>query len=271
MNYRERMQNTSLSEEQKARISAAVTERAAARRAEKARTVRRTTAAVSISLALALAIAVPAGICFGTADSPVTDPSASLPGETEPAPDNPPSTGGGGGGNQDDRPTLPQDPTSVSGKLTYEPRYAAGGRIVITCRVLAGDAFTVETRERGFAVSYRLLSSAPYAQVGSVTITEFVYEIELTPEGAGEFLAGGLILHAAKGYEEACILYGHRPAEGAYADGTIYMSAVSEDGALSAYLYFLLEQGEITEDEYHERLSEYWRNSGGVHEDLTVK
>lgn len=269
MNYCERMQNTSLSEEQKARISAAVEEKAAAQRAEKAVTVRRTAMGVSLSLAFALAVAVPAGICFGTANSSVTDPSASLPGNTEPTPDGPPSTGGDA---QDpDRPTLPQDPTSVSGKLTYEPRYAADGRIVITCRVLAGDAFTVETRERGFSVAYRQLSSAPYAQVGSITVTEFVYEIELTPEGEGEFLAGGLILHAAKGYEEACILYGYRPAEGVYADGTIYMSAVSEDGALSAYLYFLLQQGEITEDEYHERLSEYWRNSGGVHEDLTVK
>ncbi len=83
----------------------------------------------------------------------------------------------------------------------------------------------------------------------------------------GEFFSGGLIFQTPKGYTEQCILFGYRPAEGAYADGDVYMSATSKDGALSAYLYFLVEQGEITEEEYHDRLSEYWRESGGVKEE----
>lgn len=276
MNYRERMQKTSLSDEQKARILAAVRAETKVRRAEKARAKRRAVTAVSLSLALALVIAAPVGILFGMRKTDVNGPSATIPEEPGPqGPDGPSKPGGNDDPQTPDEPSkpggdidAPQLPDGISGKIEYKPRYAAGESITITYRVIAGDTFTVEKDERGFTVFYELLSSAPYAQG---KMTEYLYLVELTAEGEGEFFAGGLIFQTPKGYTEECTLYGYRPAEGPYSDGAIYASATSKDGAFSAYLYYLMEQGEITEEEYHDRLSEYWRQSGAAHEDLTVK
>ncbi len=278
MNYRERMENASLSDEQKARISAAVKRETKTRRAEKERTKRRTVTAVSLSLALALIVAAPVGIFFGTQKNGVKEPPITNPGDADPGyptPSDPSDPGGVVGPQDPEGPSVPggdldapQLPDGISGKIKYKSRYAAGESIVATCHIIAGDTFTIEEVESGFAVSYQLLSSAPYARGA---MTEYFYQVKFTASAEGEFFAGGLIFQTPKGYTETCMLYGYRPAEGAYSDGAVYASATSKDSAFSAYLYYLMEQGEITEEEYHDRLSEYWRQSGAVHEDLTVE
>lgn len=276
MNYREEMQKTALSDEQKEKIASAVEERRRARRAERERVRRSAFAGISLSLALALIVAAPVGIYFGLRNA--EGPSANWPQF--------PSGGDNAGGeNSSNDPSGPEGPgddgpggdvgapelaDGINGKIVdYKSSYNAGEAIVLTCRIVAGDSFTLTETENGFSVvSCELLSSGPYAQLASMT--EYTYRIELEAAGEGEHLAGGMIFHTTKGYTQQCILYGYRPKEGAYSGGAIYTSTVSKDGAFSAYLYFLVGLGEITMDEYHERLSEYWRESGGVHEDETV-
>lgn len=268
MKYREEVEKISLTDEQKKRIASAVDKTGKARRAERSRSIRRNLKGGFLSLALVLIVAAPVGIYFALPKNRADDPQITAPADPSGPGDDVGPQGPGDPSDPGGDIGAPQLPDGISGKIEYKPRYAAGESITITYRVIAGDTFTVEKDERGFTVFYELLSSAPYAQG---KMTEYLYLVELTAEGEGEFFAGGLIFQTPKGYTEECTLYGYRPAEGPYSDGAIYASATSKDGAFSAYLYYLMEQGEITEEEYHDRLSEYWRQSGAVHEDLTVK
>lgn len=241
MNYKKEVEKLALSDEQKKRIASAVAVRTKDRRAQKART-RRAGMAASLSLALALLVAAPAGMLFALTKTDAKG-NADLP-EPNTGDDTHLSQGGG-------TPAETGTPSDLPGRiegaiLTYEPLYAAGEPVVFTCRVVTDVTFKVEEKEEGFSVSYELLSSAPFAGAGSAALTEYTYRVELTAEAAGEYLMGGLQFTTKTKRTLSCVLYGYRPQEGAYADGRIFSSTLSDYDAFSGYLRFLEEEGEGT-------------------------
>ncbi len=275
MKYREEVEKLSLDGAQRERIAAALRERRAAGRAEQARVRKRALAAASLSAALALIVAAPIGIRYGLKSATAKDQSAGGPSVEDPN-----GTQTPGGEKDPDSGSTGTDPEPPDGEITppeliegvdgrivdCKPMYAADETIFIRYRAVAGTPLTETKVENGFSVvSCTLISSAEKRPR-----TEYTYQIQLKAAEAGEHLSGGVRFETEDGNPAACILYGYRPAEGPHADGTIYTSTVSQDDAFGAYLRFLVGLGEITDDEYHDRLSEYWRESGAVREKIEV-
>lgn len=292
MNYRESVEKSALGEEGKNRVIASVMqglEKASPRPA-----LRRHILAACLSLVLIAAVTVPS-VYFslgrgemnaGNAGS--TGDVGSDPSGNETHPSGPNTQGGSQGGSAGDPPgdvqgtdpgesEAPMDPNGIEGGFEsgYKTYYETGETIKLTCKVFTGHTLAEPVfEEKGFtAVTFELVSAEPNTRgywLGKTLWTEYTYEVTLEATGEGPSFSFQAAFETDNGLTLLCGFWGYRPSEGRHA-GQLFCSHLSKDSAFINYLSYMLNAGEIRQDEYDEMLSSYWRSSGAVKEETRVE